>query len=293
MKPKAKRTTQLTIYLALCAMLLSSDFGMHAQGMSRAPAGRYENALPVGSSLGPLDSLARIQSRPAIAPRTTPQGETISIHDLLIPAGAVKEFQRSEKAVRSGDFRSAAHHLQKALQIDPSFVQAHNNLGASYIHLNQYESAVTEFRKAIELNTKMEEPYRNLGLGLFLLRRYPEAELAARQAVQLNPQRTAARYTLGRILAAEGSYSAEAEQLLRQSVADFPDARLALTQVLLNRGAFDQAATELRIYLKSPGSNPAAMQSVQWWLNRITQAQVRTSGAETKPGSSATLEARH
>jgi tetratricopeptide (TPR) repeat protein len=137
--------------------------------------------------------------------------------------------------------------------------------------------AQPEFRAAIALDAQIQEPYRNLGLALFLLRRYPEAELAARQAVQLNPQRTPARYTLGRILAAEGSYSAEAEQLLRQSVADFPDARLALAQVLLNRGAFDQAATELRIYLKSLGSDPAAIQSVQWWLNRITQAQVRTS----------------
>jgi len=277
MKPKAKRTTQLTIYFTLCAMLLSSDSGMHAQGMSRAPAGRYENGLPLGSSLGPLDSLARIQSWPAIAPCKTPQGETISIHDLLIPAGAVKEFQRSEKAVRSGDFQSAAKHLQRAIQIAPNFAEAHNNLGASFMRLNTYERAVPEFRAAIALDAKIQEPYRNLGLALFLLRRYPEAELAARQAVQLNPQRTPARYTLGRILAAEGSYSAEAEQLLRQSVADFPDARLALTQVLLNRGAFDQAATELRIYLKSLGSNPAAMQSVQWWLNRITQAQVRTS----------------
>ena len=277
MKPKAKRTTQLTIYLTLCAMLLSSDSGMHAQGMSRAPAGRYENGLPLGSSLGPLDSLARIQSRPAITPRTAPQGETISIHDLLIPAGAVKEFQRSEKAVRSGDFQSAAKHLQRAIQIAPNFAEAHNNLGASFMRLNTYERAVPEFRAAIALDAKIQEPYRNLGLALFLLRRYPEAELAARQAVQLNPQRTPARYTLGRILAAEGSYSAEAEQLLRQSVADFPDARLALTQVLLNRGAFDQAATELRIYLKSLGSDPAAIQSVQWWLNRITQAQVRTS----------------
>ena len=128
MKPKAKRATQLTIYLTLCAMLLSSGSCVHAQGMSRVPAGRYSSARPGGSA---LDSLASIQPRPAIA-RTTPQGEAISVHDLLIPAGAVKEFQRSEKAVRSGDFRSAAHHLQNALQIDPSFVQAHNNLGASY-----------------------------------------------------------------------------------------------------------------------------------------------------------------
>jgi Tfp pilus assembly protein PilF len=285
MKPKAKRTTQLTIYLALCAMLLSSDSGMHAQGMSRAPAGRYENGLPVGSSLGPLDSLARIQSWPPIAPRTTPQGETISIHDLLIPAGAVKEFQRSEKAVRSGDFRSAAKHLQRAIQIAPNFAEAHNNLGASFMRLNTYESAVPEFRAAIALDAKIQEPYRNLGLALFLLRRYPEAELAARQALQLDPRRGHAQYTLGRILAAEGSSSAEAEQLLRESLGEFPEARLPLAQVLLNKGATELAATELRSYLKSSKTDQVKRQAVQQWLSRITQTKASDPGAGARHGS--------
>jgi Flp pilus assembly protein TadD len=283
MRPRTKLTTHFTIGLALCSALLSSSAPVgYAQGMSsnRQSAGVHYATRPGG-----LDQLEVIQSQAAPSPRVTTEAETISVRELLVPGAAIKEFHHSEKAVRSGNFQSAAEHLRKAIQIAPAFVQAHNNLGASYIQLNEYESAVAEFRKAIDLDPKLQEAHRNLGLGLFLLRRYPEAEIAARQAVQLDPQRGPARYTLGRILAAEGIGSAEAEQLLRQSVSEFVDARLPLAQVLLNRGDTEQAANELRTYMKSPGANQAKMPIVEYWLSRITQAKGTTPGPGSEHGS--------
>jgi tetratricopeptide (TPR) repeat protein len=281
MRPKAKQSTRLSSGLALCSILLLSVSSTHAQGMSsRLPAGvRYANAIPS------LDPLTTIQSEAVAPPRTKPLAETISIHELRLPGGAVKEFRRSEKAVRSGDFAAAAEHLQRAIQIAPNFVQAHNNLGASYIQLKAYESAVSEFQAAIALDAKIQEAYRNLGLGLFLLHRFPEAELAARQALQLDPQASHARYTLGRILAAEGSSSSEAEDLLRQSAPQYPDARLPLAQVLFNRGASREAVAELDAYLKSPGASPDKKQAVQNWMNRVTQAQGQATDKTSKPTS--------
>jgi Tfp pilus assembly protein PilF len=273
MRLKTNATVRRTMYLALGGMLFCPGSSVHAQGMaSRAPAGiRSANEL---SGSNPFDSIALISSKPANVPRTTPLAETVSVKELRVPAPAVKEFQRSLKAIRSGDFQSAAEHLRKAIQIDPDFVQAHDNLGLSYVQLSQYENAVSEFQQAIALDTNVQESHRNLGLGLFLLRRYPEAELATRQALQLNPRGNYARYTLGRILAAEGSGSAEAEQLLRQSIVDFPDARLPLAQVLLNKGSNEEAAAELRTYLKSPDANPAKKQVLQCRLAQITGSDV-------------------
>ena len=69
------------------------------------------------------------------------------------------------------------------------------------------------------------------------------------EALTLNPEHKAARYSLGRALAAQGSTSPEAERLLRESLKDFPEARLSLAQVLMNRCANLDAAAELRTYL--------------------------------------------
>lgn len=277
MGPWTKSTTQLTIGFAFCCALLSSCAATgYAQGTSssRVSAGaRYSNTLPALEQRPDADRLETIQSQAAPVAALRPRVETISVHELLLPAGAIKEFQRSEKAVRSGNFQSAAEHLRKAIQIDPDFIQAHNNLGASYLQLSEYESAVSEFQRAIALDPGVQETHRNLGLGLFLLHRYVEAEIAARRALQLDPQRSNARYTLGRILAAEGNGSAEAEQLLRQSLPEFVDARLPLAQVLLNRGATEEAAAELRAYMTSPGANPAAEPAVRYWLSKIVQAK--------------------
>jgi tetratricopeptide (TPR) repeat protein len=271
MRPPSKQIARLTLYLTLCSLSLARGSCMQAQSTASrlVVKTRFGNALQ-GNEVDRADPPAGIVSHPAMSPPTLLPTNTVSVQELLVPSKAVKEFQRSLKAAQSGDFQSAAEHLQKAIRIDPDFAEAHNNLGASYIGLNQYERAISEFQLSIALDSKIAETHRNLGLGLFLLRRYPEAELAARRALELDPQRNTVRYTLGRILAAEGGSSPEAEHLLRQSMAEFPDARLPLAQILLNQGANARAADELRIYLQSPGANPAVKQAVQCWVAKIT-----------------------
>lgn len=219
------------------------------------------------------------------AAKIAPIGDTVSVRNLQLPAGAIKEFRRSEKCVGSGDYGCAVQHLQKALKADPEFVEAHNNLGASYLQLSRYQDAIGEFEAAIALDEKMSAPHRNMSLALFSLRRYSEAETAARQALTLNPQQKAAQYSLGRALAAEGSVSPEAEQMLRGSLSEFPDARLSLAQVLMNRCANLDAAAELRAYLNSAAVDPETRRRVQVWVDLSSKGQVVSGCAPAKPAA--------
>jgi Tetratricopeptide repeat len=221
----------------------------------------------------------------APAAKSAPMGDTVSVRNLQLPEGAIKEFRRSEKCVGSGDFPGAVQHLQKALKADPQFVEAHNNLGASYLQLSRYQDAIGEFEAAIALDEKMAAPYRNMSLALFSLRRYAEAETAARKALSLNPQQKAAQYSLGRALAAEGIASPEAEQLLRGTVGDFPDARLSLAQVLMNRCANLDAAAELRTYLDSNAVEPETRRRVQVWIDLSSKSQVASGCAPATPAT--------
>ena len=212
---------------------------------------------------------------PADQSRSPRLGETISLGELRIPPKAIKEIQRSQTALRSGDVRSSAAHLEKALQVYPQSLEVHNNLGSRYIELREYEKAAVEFQKAIDIDPRVMQPFNNLSVAFFLLQRYPDAETASRHALDLDPQSVTPRYMLGCILATEKRNPLEAMEMLRQTKREFPDSRLLLAEILLSRGAINEAENELRDYLAAPGAEKK--QNVERWLARLTQTSATTN----------------
>ncbi len=186
-----------------------------------------------------------------------------------IPSKAAKEYRASLKASEAGDARKCMEHLQKAIEIDPDYMEAHNNLGVRYMALEQYEKAVAQFHKTVELDPTTVKGQLNLSLALSLLQRYPEAEAAARQAVQLEPQFIPARYALGQILTAQDKNTPEAVDDLRMSIRQYPGARLSLARVLVRRGAINEAVAQLQEYLRS--ENPDKREQAQAWLAQLTR----------------------
>ena len=215
----------------------------------------------------------------AVDPSRLPKpGDTVSTRELFIPSKAIKELQRSQTALHSGDIRSSAQHLEKALQIYPHYLEAHNNLGSRYIELHDYEKAAAEFHKAIDLDPRIMQPFNNLSVALFLLQRYPDAEAAARRALDLDPHNSTAQYMLGCILATEKRNPSEAMELLHRTEVEFPDARLLLAQILLGQGVVNEAKNELNSYLKVPGVEKK--QKVECWLARLEQTLATSACAQ-------------
>ena len=227
-------------------------------------ASAQTESLP--SSLMPID------------PATTRVTETISTRELLIPPKAAKELRRAQAALASPDVHSSARHLERALQIYPDCMEAHNNLGSRYVELSEYEKAVSEFRKASEINPRVIQPVSNLSVALFLLKRYTEAEAAARRALSLDPRNPTARYMLGATLVTEKRNPAEAMELLRQTTNQCPDSRLLLATVLTRLGNLEEAKSELREYLKAP--EPEKKQRVERWLERLVETPATNRPSE-------------
>jgi tetratricopeptide (TPR) repeat protein len=215
----------------------------------------------------------------AVDPSRVPKtGETISMRDLSIPPKAVKELQRSQTAFSSGDIRSSALHLEKALKIYPRCLEAHNTLGSRYMELHEYEKAAAEFQRAIDIDPRVMQPFNNLSVAFFLLDRYSEAEVAARRALDLDRQNSTPRYMLGAVLATEKRNPLEAMEMLHQTENEFPDSRLLLAQILLGQGAVTEAQNELREYLKMPDAEKK--QRVECWLARLEQTPATTACAQ-------------
>ena len=175
------------------------------------PAGRYELRVsgwrggilaerPVSAS----SSGAPVEIRLETPARVDLGKVTVAQLQHHVPARAAREFAREGRAFEAGDVQGAIGHLRKALEIDPDYMEAHNNLGARYMALHRFEDAAAEFGRATELDPAAEKAFANLGGALLMLGHDAEAEAAARRAVALDGTSAQGHYVLGRVLAAEG-----------------------------------------------------------------------------------------
>ena len=82
---------------------------------------------------------------------------------LLAIAPAAFASQRSEaksqvefgiKVAQAGLWNEALYRWQKAVQIDPTYAQAWNNLAIAYEHEGKFEDADKAYQKALELDPK-------------------------------------------------------------------------------------------------------------------------------------------
>ena len=56
-----------------------------------------------------------------------------------------------------------AELLKKVIEIQPNHADAHNNLGAAFKELGEYEKSITYFQKAIEIQPNYDELIRFKG----------------------------------------------------------------------------------------------------------------------------------
>jgi tetratricopeptide (TPR) repeat protein len=126
------------------------------------------------------------------------------------PKAAMKAYREASKKGEQGDWTKSIELLEKAVQLDPDFLQAINNLGSHYMRVGRYDAAAQCFRRAIVLAPKTPMLHGNLAQSLLYLRDYQAAEAAAREAIALNasdPLTPRAQLALGLALAGRGEYT--------------------------------------------------------------------------------------
>jgi Tfp pilus assembly protein PilF len=204
--------------------------------------------------------------------RERPPTGTVSASRLQrkIPSKAVKEFQKAQDASRAGQTDKSIEHLKKAIEIEPAYAEAYNNLGVQYLKLNRLELAGGQFQKATELDNTLSPAFCNLSVVLYNLGRIPEAERAARDALKTDSTSSRARMMLGLILISDSTRQDEALENILVAEREFPKMHLAAAEILARRGQRKKAAEELRRYLEAgPAEN---RQQVETWIASLEQA---------------------
>jgi tetratricopeptide (TPR) repeat protein len=199
--------------------------------------------------------LALIPDRFAVGNKPPPASSKFVL-DASVPADARKEFEKADsilaaqKKERTGD---AVVHLQRALTLYPSFLEAQLKLGAVYMDLQQWDNAEQALKRAIEINPRTVNAYLALGEVYSRQKKYSEAEKALTSGLLIEDRSWQGHFALARVYYAQGGLAKAARQvgLAIQLNDSFPDAHLLAANIHLKvnnrQDALDQFQTYLRL----------------------------------------------
>ena len=108
------------------------------------------------------------------------------------------------------------HYYQRALDLDPTFVEANNNLGSLFHLAGNLNEASRYYRRTLELDPDHSGAHFNLG-NIFLARRqFSDAESEFRKTLKLRPEFADAFEGLGQALGEQGK-QVEADEALNRA----------------------------------------------------------------------------
>jgi Flp pilus assembly protein TadD len=157
--------------------------------------------------------------------------------------GAKMQTESAYQLILVGKYKEAEPLLKKAVQYDPLFGPAHNDLGLVYLQTGRLYDAAWEFENAARLMSHQPEPRSNLGMVYEQSMQLDKAIDAYAQAEELAPQNPQYIGNLARARVRAGLKDEQTRKLLqellmRDSRPDWLD--WARTQLLSVRGTLDR-----------------------------------------------------
>jgi len=195
--------------------------------------------------------------------KAKPSSDTISAAELeqKVPAAASKEFDRATKAWKDGRPDEAVAHLQRALEIYPDYLKAHNDLGTYFLSQGKLGDAATELRAAVRIDPKAFNPRLNLGIVLVQQRDFKGGAENLDSALSLDATSPSAHLYAG--LANLGLKNFErAEKELSSAYelggSQYALAQLQLGRIYMSRGENERALKAFETYLHDEPNAPNA-----------------------------------
>ena len=105
-------------------------------------------------------------------------------------------FRRGNRYNRHDKYAKAISAFRKATDLNPSFVEAYNNMGNAYNGLGDHLAALINFRQALRINPNYSTAYYNIGLTCIMLGDYLSAIEAFEEALNIDPYDHSSRQKL-------------------------------------------------------------------------------------------------
>ena len=153
--------------------------------------------------------------------------------------------------LKTGKLTEAAAQFKQALEADPTYAGAYNNLGITYERLGN-EQAQAQFERAIQLMPDFTHAHFNLARILIKEGRGPQAVSELRQTIRIDPNHVGALNMLGMALGRQQKFD-EAQVHLERAVRLDPDhaeARNNLGAVYTAQGRYREAVAQFEAALR-------------------------------------------
>jgi tetratricopeptide (TPR) repeat protein len=157
-------------------------------------------------------------------------------------------FDLGLESEHQGRFEEALANYDKALVLDPGFIEALNNRGVVLEAMNRLEEALASYDRVLALSPDLATVIRNRGNVLNALDRTDEALANYDRALALDPDDADACNGRGNVLKKLHRIR-EAEEMFRRAILLDPDSAEAhcnLGSLLIDLGKPDQAEANLR-----------------------------------------------
>jgi Flp pilus assembly protein TadD len=173
----------------------------------------------------------------------------------------------ADRKCRTSRLEEAVSAARKALELNPYYTDARNDLGAALLALGRRDEGRQELLKAYEdpMNPTPELSARNLGQAWFEDKNYVQAESWFRTAVRRNSGYVDAQIALADSLIQQNRQREAMTELeaAAEAAPGTPALLLALGQVYLDAGRFEAARARLEeAAAKDPGG-PAGRRAVE------------------------------
>ena len=153
--------------------------------------------------------------------------------------------------LKAGKTEEAVAEFKKAIEANPTYAGAHNNLGAAYERLGREETQA-QYERAIQLEPDFTPAHFNLARLLMKKHRTAEAIAELQRTIRIDPNHVGALNMLGMALGRQQKY-AEAQIHLEKAVRLDPnhaEARNNLGAAYAGQGRLREAAAQFEAALR-------------------------------------------
>lgn len=166
-------------------------------------------------------------------------------------------FEMGVEHNRNGRHWQSVMAFLQALTFQPEYLPAWVNMGYVLCEMGRYRQAEFSLRSALEIDPRNDEAFCNLGVVFMRTNRLPQAEQAFRAALNVNPKYVNAACNLGKTLAMMRRIP-EAVMVYRTALEEMPNCTVAkadLGAIYLQERLFPEAEKYLSAALQEDPQN--------------------------------------